>query len=328
MTAVILLASSLVYAGIALLKAAGMLLLLPAQAAWGAPPPPSYQGRVFLILGASGGLGKDMALQAAERGATLVLAARRIEQLEAVAEECRQRGAEVHALQVDVAKEQDTQRCIDFVREKHGKLDLLILNAAIPGPWAPIDQLKDYSVLRTMMDINYWGYVTPTIQALPLLKQSQGTILVVSSMYGLFLAPFQAGYAATKHAINGFFAVLQQELLPHNVTLHIHFPGGILTEVQSKFQTSAGETRHLGLPAAFLGDSAACAADMLAQYDAGQAGPGAAWGAGAVPRGTLQYYPAYVGLAALVRNIFPGLFDWGFHFLTRFYFESGVIELG
>jgi len=212
-----------------------------------------YKGKVMVILGASSGIGKDIAINAAQKGATLVLAARRLDKLEEVAKECRAVGApRVDTLRVDVSVAEMTQACIDFVKESYGRLDVLILNAAVPGSWAHVEDIHDTAMLHTLMDVNYWGYVIPTMQALPLLKQSKGHIIAISSMYGKIISPFQAPYCASKHALHGFFDVLRQELRRYEVGVTLHCPGGIATEVLSKFQTGNASVKEFYIPEFFF----------------------------------------------------------------------------
>jgi len=249
-SSIFLFASSLVVLGMAGIRAVVLVLSVPSVLV--ADTTMLYQGKVMVILGASSGIGKDIALAAAEKGATLVLAARRVDKLEQVAEECRAAGApKVDVLRVDVSVAEQTQACVDHVKKTYGKLDVLVLNAAIPGPWAIVEDITDVSMLHNLMDINYWGYVTPTLQSIPLLKNSSGHIVVVSSMYGHIISPYQAVYCAAKHALHGFFDVLRQELRGH-VGVTVHCPGGIATEVLSKFQTGNASVQEFYIPEFFF----------------------------------------------------------------------------
>jgi len=275
-------------------------------------PPENYNGKVFLILGASSGIGKDLALQAAQRGATLVLAARRLEKLKVVSEDCVKLGAKrVDILKVDVSVPEETQMAIDKTTEWHNRLDVLLLNAAIPGPWSHIEDIKNTSSLHELMDINYWGYVIPTIQAIPILKKSQGDIIVVSSMYAHIIAPFQAGYCASKHALHGFYDVIRQELKSYGVGVTVHCPGGIATEVLSNFQTADSSKVEFHIPDYFLGDSGNCAEHILYSYD---------------KQLDEAFYPSYAGLFAAVRSVIPSTFDNGYHWITNFYVNLGFFH--
>ena len=86
----------------------------------------------------------------------------------------------------------------------------------------------------------------PTLFAIPHLKASRGAIVVVSSMYGLLTAPYQTAYSASKHALSGFFDSLRPELEAHGVSITLHHPGGVATEVTSKVPRplSAQSTRR------------------------------------------------------------------------------------
>eukprot|EP01123_Difflugia_compressa_P014767 TRINITY_DN7996_c0_g1_i1.p1 TRINITY_DN7996_c0_g1~~TRINITY_DN7996_c0_g1_i1.p1 ORF type:complete len:383 (-),score=48.42 TRINITY_DN7996_c0_g1_i1:4-1053(-) len=297
----------------------------------------TYNDKVILILGASSGIGSDIALNAAAKGALLVLAARRLNKLEAVAEECLKLGAsKVDIIQVDVSVEQQTKHCMETIKKLYNRLDILVLNAAIPGPWANVEDIKDYSMLYDIMSINYWGYVVPTLQALPLLSQSpQGHIIVVSSMYGHIISPYQAGYAAAKHAIHGYFDSfrLQLRYINHlstsqrdktstsnsgsksvkvtdsSIGVTIHCPGGIATEVLSKFQTADAQMKGFYIPNFLLGDSDHCARDILKAYE---------------NHVDEAFYPFYAQLFTQFRIIFPDVFDSCYHWITHFYTENGI----
>jgi short-subunit dehydrogenase len=88
----------------------------------------------------------------------------------------------------------------------------------------------------------------PTLFAIPHLKASRGAIVVVSSMYGLLTAPYQTAYSASKHALSGFFDSLRPELAAHGVSITLHHPGGVATEVTSKVPAPALSTVHKYAP--------------------------------------------------------------------------------
>jgi len=214
-------------------------------------------------------------------------------------------------LNTDVSKPDQTQLVIDKTTEWHKRIDVFVLNAAIPGPWSFIEEVIDTTALRDIMDINYWGYVIPTTQAIPILKQSKGHIIVISSFYGHIVAPYQAGYCASKHAIQGFFNVLRQELKPHGVPITIHCPGGIATEVLQNFQTSNLTKLEFHMPEYFLGDSLNCADHILRSYDNNM---------------EEAFYPAYAGGFVAFREVFPSAFDYGFTWITQFYMSMGFFH--
>ena len=280
-----------------------------------APFVPKMDGTAVVITGASSGIGEDVALLAAGAGARLLLAARRIEKLSTVAARCRDAGAEaVHVLQYDATKPEDAHALVSTAVNKLGGIDVLVLNAGTAGPWSRVEDLDNVDVLHWLMEVNYWGYVRAAHAAIPHLITSKGRLVAVGSFYGRIPAPFQAGYSATKHAVNGFFDTLRPELARHGVSVTLHLPGGVKTEVQHKFLRAGSEAGHatLDMPSAFLASSRDCAASII-------------WAA--FRRAPEAYFPLYAGLAAHVRHMFPSLFDTGFTHLVSSFMESSTFTL-
>jgi len=79
---------------------------------------------------------------------------------------------------MDTSVDLDHTKLVDAVGQKFGRMDLLVLNAGVPGPWSRFDNLTDLQMLERVMNVNFWGYVKTTRIALPLLKQSRGHIVV------------------------------------------------------------------------------------------------------------------------------------------------------
>eukprot|EP01079_Euglenida_sp_SAG-EU17-18_P004241 gene4241-4540_t len=148
-----------------------------------------YSRKSILITGASSGIGKELALQYAAKGARLALAARRKDMLDAVAKECRKAGAnETH---VHVADVSDLNRCASLIEEAVGalgRLDYLVLNAG-QGALCRFDEVDSLEIYEKLMQINYLSCVHMTHKALPHLKASRGHIIVVSSLAGKFGTP-------------------------------------------------------------------------------------------------------------------------------------------
>lgn len=194
---------------------------------------PVFKDKVIAITGASAGIGKELALQLAEQKALLVLGARNIEKLEAVAQQCREKGAEAIAVQVDVAIENQCKNFIDSAINKFNRLDVLINNAGITM-WAKFEEIKDMSILQHIMQVNYMGSVYCTHYALPHLKASKGRLVGISSLTGKSGVPTRSGYAASKHAMAGFFDTLRIELKESGVSVTMIYPGFVATEVRER----------------------------------------------------------------------------------------------
>jgi short-subunit dehydrogenase len=191
----------------------------------------TFEKKRILITGASSGIGAEMARQFAKEKARIVLAARRAERLEEVAKEVRVLGGEAHVVLADVAKEADCKRMVEDTVAALGGLDLLVVNAGI-SMWALFSEITDLSIFRTIMETNYLSAVYTTYYALPHLKTSRGQIAAISSLTGKTGVPTRTAYAASKHAMNGFFDSLRAELWDSGVKVTVICPGFVATEVR------------------------------------------------------------------------------------------------
>lgn len=200
----------------------------------------SFADKVVIITGASAGIGKALALQLAEQGAKLVLAARDEKKLEDVALLCKENGGEAIVIKTDVTSEDDCKKLIENTVNTYKKLDILINNAGI-SMWARFDEITDLSLFEKIMKVNYLGSVYCTHYALPHLKKSQGQIVAVSSLTGKTGVPTRTGYAASKHAIAGFFDSLRIEMVNAGVAVTTVYPGFVATEVRERAFNKNGE---------------------------------------------------------------------------------------
>lgn len=194
-------------------------------------PDPLSASSVVLLTGASSGIGKAMALQLAERGCRLALAARGEAGLEAVAADCRTRGADVLTVATDVSDEAQCRAFVATAARRFGQIDALVNNAGI-SMWARLDELDDLEPIRRIMAVNYFGAVYCTHSALPHLNATRGRIVNVASLTGKTGVPTRSGYAASKHAMAGFFDSLRIELRESGVSVTTAFPGFVSTGVR------------------------------------------------------------------------------------------------
>ena len=211
--------------------------------------------RVTIVTGASSGIGRELALQLAMQHGSLVLAARSEQALEEVASVCRQRGARVQVVRCDVSIEDDCRRLIEESLTAFGRIDLLINNAGI-SMRARFDEIEDPTLFERIMRINYLGAVWCTMFALPHLKKSRGAIVAVASVAGKIGVPRRSAYAATKHAMIGFFDSLRLELRSEGVGVTIVSPGYVRTGIGR---------RALGADGKPLGDASADRHEMSAE---------------------------------------------------------------
>lgn len=189
-------------------------------------------GRIVLT-GASEGIGRALALELAGRGARLALAARDRGRLESLASECRERGSEALAIPTDVTQQKDCERLIATAVDAYGGLDVVVHNAGITM-WTRFDALADLEVFERLMQVNYHAPVRLTALALPHLKQSRGLLVAVASLAGLTGVPERSGYAASKHAMIGFFDSLRIELAGTGVDVSVIAPDFVVSEIHKR----------------------------------------------------------------------------------------------
>jgi len=188
-------------------------------------------GDVVVITGASKGIGAELARQLAARGARLALGARNLEELDQVAEACRALGATVITVRTDVAEERDCHALVSGAALAFGRVDVLVNNAGA-SMWARFEDVADLSVLARLMQVNYMGSVYCTRHALPYLRKSAGLVVGISSLAGRTGVPTRTGYAASKHAMTGFFDSLRIELAGSGVDVTMIYPGFVATGIR------------------------------------------------------------------------------------------------
>jgi short-subunit dehydrogenase len=187
--------------------------------------------KVIAITGASKGIGAELARQLAAKGARLVLAARSEKELEGVAADCRKAGAQVVAVRADVTSQRDCQAIVAGATTAFGRLDMLVNNAGATM-WARFEDVQDMSILERIMQVNYMGAVYCTHHALPFLRESKGLVVGISSLAGRTGVPTRTGYAASKHAMTGFFDSLRIELQGSGVDVTMIYPGFVATGIR------------------------------------------------------------------------------------------------
>ena len=189
------------------------------------------KNKVVVITGASKGIGAELARQLAVKGAKLVLAARGSQELEEVAQQCRERGASVITVKADVAVERDCAAIMSGAALAYGGIDVLVNNAGMTM-WARFEEIEDLSILERIMQVNYMGAVYCTRHALPWLRASGGVLVGISSLAGRTGVPTRTGYSASKHAMAGFFDSLRIELADSGVAVTMIYPGFVSTGIR------------------------------------------------------------------------------------------------
>lgn len=190
---------------------------------------------VVIITGASSGIGEALARQYATVGATVVLAARNRSKMEAITAGWTN---PYLIVQADVSIEEDAQRLITETVDRFGRIDVLINNAGISMRALFAD--ADITVLRQLMDINFWGSVYCTKYALPYLLQSGGSVAGVSSIAGYRGLPGRTGYSASKFAMQGFLEALRTEHLKDGLHVLVACPGFTASNIRNTALTADG----------------------------------------------------------------------------------------
>lgn len=193
----------------------------------------TFLHKTIVLTGASAGIGKELALSLAQKGANLVLAARSSVGLEETAALCVSQGGKAIAVPTDVTQPEDCQKLIETAVSTFGRIDYLVNNAGITM-LSPFDAVTDLSIFDQLMRVNYLGAVYCTHYALPYLKESCGLLVAISSLCGKTAVPTRTGYVASKHAMQGFFDTLRIELQGSGIDVLVISPGFVATDIRSR----------------------------------------------------------------------------------------------
>ena len=210
------------------------------------------EGKVVVITGASSGLGEAAARLLASGGAKLVLGARRVDRLQALAKELSL--GESAVLKTDVTDRNQVTRLVEQAVAAHGRVDVIINNAGLM-PSSLLEKLHVEEWDR-MIDVNLKGVLYGIAAVLPhMMKQKSGHIINVASVAGHKVGPGSAVYAATKHGVRVISEGLRQEVKPYNIRTTIISPGAVATELPDTITDEAvGEGirtlyRNVAIPA-------------------------------------------------------------------------------
>lgn len=187
----------------------------------------SYQGKTVWITGASSGIGAALAKDFGRKGARLVLSARRAGRLREVAAESG--ASQVEVVPCDMSELSSLPSVVEDVLQRTGGVHIMVHNAGVGQRQLALD--TSFEVDRRLMDVNYLAPVALTKALLPsMLAQGSGRFVVMSSVLGLFSAKRRSGYAASKHALHGFFDGLRAELAGQGIGVLLVCPGRVKTE--------------------------------------------------------------------------------------------------
>ncbi|XP_038605160.1 corticosteroid 11-beta-dehydrogenase isozyme 1 [Tachyglossus aculeatus] len=193
--------------------------------------PEMLKGKRVIITGASTGIGEQIAYHLAKMGAHVVITARTEEKLKKVVDKCLSLGAaSAHFITGSMEDMAFARQVVIRAEKLLQGLDMLILNHITTSGFTYFN--NDLENVLHIMKVNYLSYVAMTIKATPLLKKSQGSIVVVSSLAGKVPGPLTVAYSASKFALDGFFSSLRQEFIMQkkNISITLCILGLIDTE--------------------------------------------------------------------------------------------------
>ncbi len=201
-----------------------------------------FKDKVVWITGASSGIGEALAVQFAQSKAKLVLSARRISELERVQSLCLEYTNHCLVLPLDLSENNLLEEKVNEVLAHYNQIDILVNNGGISQRALALDSPME--VERRIMEVNYFGSVALTkFVGAAMQKRQSGHIAVVSSILGKFGVPYRSTYAASKHALQGYFESLTPELKKNNIDVTLVCPGYVKTNVSLNAITEDG-TKH------------------------------------------------------------------------------------
>jgi short-subunit dehydrogenase len=193
----------------------------------------SLNGKVVLITGASSGFGEDAARLFAKEGCKVVLAARRLERLQALAEEIQNSGGEAVAIPVDVNEGVEIDLMVQTVLDLYEKIDILFNNAGF-GAMDWFENLTPQRHIETLVQVNLTGTMLVTHAVLPgMLERRSGHIINMASVAGLIASPLITTYSASKYGVRAFTDALRREVAPFGIKVSGVYPGPAATEFGS-----------------------------------------------------------------------------------------------
>jgi short-subunit dehydrogenase len=198
--------------------------------------------KVVIITGGSSGIGKAMAFEFGLNGSKIVITGRKVEELERTLVELKSKQIEARIFQADVSIEDDNKRMAEEAVKHFGKIDVLINNAGIS--MRALFEEVDLSVVKKVMDINFFGVLYATKYCLPEIIRNKGSVIGISSIAGFRGLPGRTGYCASKFALNGFLEVLRTEHLKTGVHVLTACPGFTASNIRKRSLTKDGSVQR------------------------------------------------------------------------------------
>ncbi|MGX1827711.1 SDR family oxidoreductase [Paenibacillus taichungensis] len=230
----------------------------------------NVKGKVVVITGASSGIGEAAARLLAKQGAHVVIGARRVDRLEALASSIRSEGGSVEYHTLDVTQLEEMQTIVELALSRYGRLDVIVNNAGVM-PLSPLEALK-VDEWNRMIDVNIRGVLHGIAVGLPVMKeQSYGQFINIASIGAYAVTPTAAVYCATKYAVRAISEGLRQEV-GADIRVTLVSPG--VTESELAESISDDEARELmkdyrriSIPATAIAQSILYAINQPAEVD-------------------------------------------------------------
>lgn len=256
---------------------------------------PPVKGKVVIVTGASSGIGAATARQFGLAGAKVVLAARRVDRLEALESEINAMGtgAEAEAIPADVSDLQAIQGLVAASLERFGRIDVLLNNAGF-GRLKWLEQFDPVKDIEAQVRVNLLGVIQTTRQVLPhMIAQRSGHIINMCSLGGKVATPTYTVYAACKFGVHGFSEALRREVSAWGIRVGVVYPFGVASE----FKAHTGSERKTGYttPKWLLLSPDDVASAVLSMVR--------------TPRAE-RVLPAVMRFMVLLNRVAPGLVDW------------------
>jgi dehydrogenase/reductase SDR family member 7B len=199
-----------------------------------------FAGKVVWITGASSGIGEALVRAFSLEGARVVLSARREAELQRVAASCAGPPGNLFVLPLDLDQADQFPALARLIEQNFGPVDILVNNGGIGQRGSVVETLLD--VDRRIMETNYFGTIALTKVVLPsMLVRRSGSIVIISSLMGYLDTPLRSAYAASKHALQGYFDCLRAEIASDNVDVVMVCPGFVRTEISRHALTPTGQ---------------------------------------------------------------------------------------
>lgn len=190
-------------------------------------------GKIALVTGASRGIGASIARLLAEQGAHVILSSRKAEGCEGVATEIRNAGGKAEVMACHIGEMEQIEHIFAAIREKHGRLDILVNNAATNPHFGPIHE-TDLTAFQKTVDVNIRGYFFMCARAVKLMGDTGGgSIVNVASVNGVIPGAFQGIYSITKAAVISMTKAFAKEAAVSNIRVNALLPGATETKFAS-----------------------------------------------------------------------------------------------